>query len=97
MLGDWAGVGNDDNGVSIENAFANYDRSLPPSAPLPLFLSLPLLSLVCLLFSSLLCCLSPSPVSPPSLPLPSLPLKGTMMELSIPQSSSICCMILAER
>jgi hypothetical protein len=74
MLGDWAGVGNDDNGVSIENAFANYDRSLPPSAPLPLFLSLPLLSLVCLLFSSLLCCyccLSPSPVSPPSLPLPS--------------------------
>jgi hypothetical protein len=26
MLGDWAGVGNDDGGVSIEVVFANYDR-----------------------------------------------------------------------
>lgn len=34
MLGDWAGVGNDDSGVSIENAFANYDRSFPlPYSP----------------------------------------------------------------
>lgn len=26
ILGDWAGSGNDDNGVSVENAFSNYDR-----------------------------------------------------------------------
>jgi hypothetical protein len=26
MLGDWAGTGNEDNGVSVETAFANYDR-----------------------------------------------------------------------
>jgi hypothetical protein len=36
MLGDWAGVGSDDNGVSIENAFANYDRSPFPHPSLPL-------------------------------------------------------------
>ena len=26
MLGDWAGVGGDDGAVSVETAFANYDR-----------------------------------------------------------------------
>jgi hypothetical protein len=26
MLGDWAGVGHDDSGVSLENAFAEYDK-----------------------------------------------------------------------
>lgn len=26
MLGDWAGVNNEDNGVSIEATFSKYDR-----------------------------------------------------------------------